>query len=240
MKQIILLFIGIWPCSTIAQSKATLDLIAGIDYSYRLLDDKNTVPKFGYTFRMLNTRNTSIHAASVKYRDSIEVADIGFRGGVNINLRLGRKLFFKSGIRYISNGYKSIKVKDPGLPYDPQYKANIRFIEIPTGFRYIFYCKKISCFAECGFATTYVLNYKLKSISDVDTKSEVIRDADMLDLHFNGIISIGLQTELNDEMLLFIQPIFRYELSTLSNAPVREHLYSAGAEFGLRYYLNKK
>ncbi len=240
MRKIVVLLIGILPVIVTAQSRSTIDIITGIDYSYRILNDKNVTPTFGYTFRMLNARSNTIESASAKYRDSIEIPDIGFRGGFNINFRLGKNLFFKSGLRYISNGYKSVKVNDPTLPFEPEYKASIRFIEVPTGLRYVFYRRKIACFAELGFATSYVLNYKLKTVTDVDTKSEVIKSADMLDLHFNGIISAGAQTDLNEDIIFFMQPIFRYDLSLLSNAPVREHLYTAGIECGLRYFVGKK
>lgn len=240
MKQLFILLIGLLPVSAIAQSKVTIDLITGIDYSYRILNDKNSISYDGYTFRMLNARNYTIKSASAAYRDSIEKPDVGFRGGININFKISRYLFFKSGLRYVSNGYKSVKIYDPSLSYEAQYKASIRFIEVPTGVRYVFLRRKIACFAELGLTTTYALNYKLKTITELDTKNEVLKNADMLDIHFNGFGALGLQTDLNEEMMIFVQPIFRYDFTLLSNAPVREHLYSAGIECGLRFYFNKK
>jgi hypothetical protein len=65
------------------------------------------------------------------------------------------------------------------------------------------------------------------------------RSVNIAELMMGAYCSVGLQHDLNENMQFFVQPIFRYGLTPVYPLAEREHLYSAGAELGLRYFIRK-
>ena len=68
-------------------------------------------------------------------------------------------------------------------------------------------------------------------VLEIGTKSN-----DSMINRFNGFanFSFGFNYHLNNTWTIAAQPIFRYQLNPLIDAPVKKHLFAAGLEIGLR------
>ncbi len=220
---IILLFI---PFVSFSQINTSLDILAGIDYSYR------------------NLNNNSI-------LNDGETGKINFRFGFNFNKKVSEKFFFKTGLRFAAVGYKGKKndnlrwgnqqtggVFNPSIPGEfssLQFIYNYLFIEIPIIGRYEFSKKKFTPFAELGLAPSLYLTTRTKQITNIDSKVFSASDPSFNKVHFVGVISFGGNYTINQGLQLFAQPTFRYHLTRLINdVPIKENLWTVGLELGFR------
>jgi hypothetical protein len=240
MKKILSFLCCVLPFFTQAQFKTSIDFISGIDYSYRYLSPDNTIS------------SKSLAA----FRDQNEVASIGMRAGANFNLKLNKKLYLKTGLRYVSNGYSSPKhslkyeseydpinggyIPDPSLPHELASVTKYRFIEIPVAVRYVFGTNKLSYFAELGLGCANYINQLTTNTTDINKYTFEAKYPFFNHWTFNSLLSIGGQYILNKNIQLFAQPIYRYSINSLPKAPINEHLYNLGLEFGFRCNLNTR
>lgn len=240
MKQLIFLFTLSLPFFAQAQFKASADFVSGIDYSYRRLNPDNS--------------NSIISIA--ESRNKTEIPRLGMRIGANLNFKLSSKLFLKTGLRYVSNGYSTKKrslqfesqydpvtgqiITDPTLIQTIEYKTNYRFVEIPLSLRYVFRDKKFSYFVESGLGfANYINSFKIIT-TDLGKSTNESKPDFFSAWNANAILSLGAQYAISKNVQLFAQPIFRYSLNPIALAPIDEHLYSLGLEAGIRCSLSRK
>ena len=223
---ILILLIPVFGFSQINQS---FDFVSGIEYSYRNL-------------------TTSSEDKSVKWilesRDNEESGKLNWRVGFNYNRRLTDKIFLRTGLRLASVGYKGEKIvlrwgsddTDPNLPHEIQFVYDYWFAEIPIAGRFEMNRKKISPFFELGISPSIYLIQRTKTITDIKTETQFQNNNidGFKKVHIVGFISFGVNYTINDKFQLFGQPIFRYHLTELVDAPIVEHLFNYGIEIGIR------
>lgn len=228
--------LGLIPFTLLAQTNTSIDLVGGIDISYRTLSQNGN-----------DFANTEI----IDGRNDEEDSDVAFRFGFNYNKRLTQKVIFKTGIRYMSEGYTRYKSFDgtswpSGDPVNngfSEFKYNYRFIEIPLMARIELNQNKLSPYIEFGFSPSVYINTRQVNDNSLTGKStDTYRDpntsSEMNKLQFVGVVAFGANYQLNESIQLFGQPTFRYHFTKLAATPVREHLFNYGIEFGARKFLN--
>jgi len=235
LKSIAILLLII-PFLSSAQMNSSFDFIVGIEQSYRSL---SLAPDAFVPINIIDLRDTN------------ESAKFNWRIGFNYNKRLSNKFFLKSGIRLASVGYKGEKQTDlrwpseisqEGYMYDPslfhelQLVYNYWFIEVPLVARYEFSSKKFSPFLEAGVSPSYYLTTRTTTITDLGTSTTSMRggNSPFTNLHLVGVLSLGANYDITDQMQLFGQVIYRRHFSKLVVAPIQEYLYNYGLEFGIR------
>lgn len=234
-----LLFCGL-PVLLFSQiSRSSIDLIGGIEFSYRHL--------------IVSNENDSDRLNEKMNRDQGETGKIQWRAGFNYNRRLSPKVFFKTGLRAASVGYTGLNKTDfrwpdefdeqgnwtlnPSLPHEFQYNYTYYYLELPLAIRYEFSEKKFSPFMESGVSPFIVFARQLETITDLETtKGVAFRINFFHGFQLVGIISVGANYNLKEGWQLFAQPTFRYHFD-FYNSPINESLWNAGIEMGVRIAL---
>ena len=131
---------------------------------------------------------------------------------------------------------------DPSLPHEIQYVYDYLFLEIPIIGRYEFKEKKVSPFVEVGVSPSIYLNTKLKTVTDISTTSEYLRNETpaINNLSMVASVSFGVNYTLNEKLVFFGQTIGRYHFTKLAAAPSNQYLYNFGVEFGIRRNLSNR
>ncbi|MEZ4951675.1 MAG: outer membrane beta-barrel protein [Saprospiraceae bacterium] len=220
-----------------SQSNQSLDIITGIDLSFRYLNQEGDGQQVQ---NVLEGRNEG------------ETPKLNWRFGFNYNLKVSQKLFIKSGLRLASVGYNGKKltglkwgseydgmggwIHDPSLPHEIQFKYDYWFLEIPVALRYEIKESKWSPYFELGIAPSFYLGELVTKKTDIGKEVEFTDNSiyDYQKIHLVGLIAFGVNYNLSQKLQLFGQPTFRYHFAKLFEAPIEEYLYNGGLEIGLR------
>ena len=238
MKNAISFLVLVFPFPAFSQTNASIDLVAGLEYSYRSLSTSS---------------KDEIVAGILEGRNDKESGKLNWRAGFNYNRRLSNRFHLKSGLRLASVGYNGEKrtglryasefvtpdlwVPDPSLPHEVQFIYDYWFIEIPIAGRFEFTNRKIAPFLELGIAPSVYVTTRTKIVTDLGTDVNFDNGVDAFDFHqfhLVGFVSFGVNFSINERMQLFGQPTFRYHLTKLVDAAIEEHLFNYGIEIGVR------
>ena len=236
MKNLLLsVFIAI-PFLIQGQFNSSIDFIAGIDHSYRVLG--------------VSPGSDSLHFI-VDVRQQ-EKAKSNFRVGFNFNKRVTSKISLKTGIRLASVGYIVNEddnlhwpsehdgmggwKPDPSLHHTLKFVEDYWFIEIPLVARFELNQKKLAPFIEVGVMPNFYLTTRvvqeLGSTKKVEYREE--NHPQFNPVSIAGNICAGLNYNLSPNFQLFGQSIARYHFTKTFDAPIVEHLYNVGIECGIR------
>ncbi|WP_238749361.1 outer membrane beta-barrel protein [Neolewinella maritima] len=225
------------PQLSIGQASSSVDLVLGLDYTYRSLR-VGDVPDILKDFTVVRNRE--------------EAPQLQWRAGVNYNRRLGSRFHLRTGIRLANVGYRGQKftdlrwgsefsgngqyVPDPSLPHESRSSYSYWFIEVPLVGRYAFSGRRFSPFVELGLAPSVYLTTRTRTVTDLDKFTEYQRDpsSEFNKVHIVGLITFGTNYTLTDRLQLYAQPTARYHLTSLYDAPIQEQLFSVGLELGVR------
>jgi len=238
MKALIPFLLLTVPFVSFGQTNSTLDLVAGLEYSYRGL---STSSKDEIVIGIMEKRNDK------------ETGKLNWRAGFNYNRRLSNRFHLKTGIRLASVGYKGEKktglryasefvtpdlwVPDPSLPHEVQFIYDYWFVEIPLVGRYELTNKKIAPFLELGIAPSAYVTTRTKTVTDLGTDvnfQDGVEAFNFNRFHLVGIFSVGVNFSVSEKVQLFGQPTLRYHLTQLADAAIEEHLFNYGIEIGAR------
>ena len=236
-KTLILLLLSM-PLLAFGQSNSSIDLITGVEYSYRTLSTSSS---------------DAIINGIMERRDDEETGKLNWRAGFNYNRRISSRLFLKTGARLASVGYKGEKKTgirwgsehdgnggwsgpDPNLPHEIQLIDDYWFIEIPIAGRFEFDGKKLAPFIEAGGAPSIYMGTRTKTVTDIgaDVNFEIGKALGFNQWHLVGYLSFGANYDIGQRLQLFGQPIFRYHFTKLADASIAEYLYNVGMEVGVR------
>ncbi|MFZ2901196.1 MAG: outer membrane beta-barrel protein [Saprospiraceae bacterium] len=240
MKSFIVSLLVALPFIAFSQPNSTVDLVGGADYAFRFLK---------------NTTEDPATQVVMDVREQDEFGKLNFRAGFNYNRRLFGPLWLRTGLRWASVGYVVQDVDDlrwpsefdpntgaytpdPNLPHELRLTREYWFIEVPLVARLETGKKKLKSFFEIGVSPHVYLTSRTKQVTDLETKQD-FGTGDVNTLSLAGIVSIGFQYQAGKRTALFFQPIFRYHLTPLSDAPIRENLYNYGLEIGVRKGIGK-
>lgn len=227
-----------------AQSNSSVNIIAGVDYTYRHIRGTNPISE-----TLKQTRNS-------------EKGNVNWRFGLDYNHRLSSRFFLKTGVRLMSLGHhEEINFSNLrwGLQHDGNggYNSTIPsgedfgdhkisndywFLELPLVVRYEFSNKKFTPYVEAGLAPAYFLVHR--RVSKLGTEREVTMsraedtEIPVQRIQLESIVAFGFNYNIKESIQLFGQPTFRYHLTKMWTTDLKEHLWSAGLEVGVRKWLN--
>ena len=225
------------PLFSFSQVKSSVDLVGGVEYSNRYLNNTSDDPAIQAVFEQRKG----------------EAGKMNFRVGFNYNRRLTDRWWIKSGLRLASVGYRSAKIDnlqwpsefdpvtgaytpDPTLPHELQTSTDYWFVEIPVMGRFEMGQGKWRPFVELGVSPLIYLSTRARQVTDIDAMSSFRRNifGNFNGFHLSGNVSAGVLYLASERWTVFLQPVFRYHFTPLYDAAIREHLYNAGVEVGLR------
>jgi hypothetical protein len=236
MKQLtlLLLILACYCTQSIAQQwnlrlKNSIDFIIGGDLGYRFIVNKT------------NDQEVSDH---FRFRNKAESVKSSFRIGFNYNLAVSEKVFFKTGMRLTNPGYLATWIdttiyKKEGSPnffnLNRDFKYSYLFLEMPIMVRYIYSENWCKSFIEGGFSTNYYLETRIKSIPNEDSAEIYNLKEEVTPINLSANVSIGAEFLIAKRIPAFIQMIFRYQITNLEKNQLKEYLWTAGFESGMRY-----
>jgi len=237
MKRLLIFFTAFVSLTVQGQDKnSSQKILIGFnfspDYSYRTL--KNNDGSFSSDL-VINSRN------------DVEVAKFGYTTGLNVCFNFTQLVGFKTGIQFSNKGYKT-KNQDltyippnPSSPTKAQINYAYQYIGIPLEAKFSFGRSKVRFVSSIGFITNFLLNVKQTnnyeySNGKTEKKSQSSKSA-FNNVDISPIISVGIDYKLNNKIHLFAEPTFRYGVIKTKDAPVTEHLWNAGLNFGFYYPL---
>jgi hypothetical protein len=228
-----LLLLNLFALNASAQSKYAVTAIGGLDYSYRVVRGDSWL----------------------KSKMVPDEPGLGFRAGLDFSRTLNKRWGLKAGIRYLNTGFRSKEWTNITVEsgYDPvtgtfnpdpysldrlQFTYRYHYLEIPVGIRYQLGQKRLSCFLEAGAIANVYLSNKVSSSSELGSSHKEMDGDPFHKVGLGCYLSFGVQYRLNSGLQLFLQPTGRYNISPLTKeGPLKYHLYSIGAEIGVRYLL---
>ena len=228
---LLLLFI---PFISFGQINQSIDFIGGLDYSYRNLSGGSDNP---------------LESNLIENLANEEHGKLNWRFGTNYNKRLNKKVFLKTGFRIAREGFKARtdisrrlgrKITDdmifPEGFHKEIYGYNFWFLEFPIAARFEINKKKLSPFFELGLAPSYYVFSQTRFSTEFGNKSHYFREnnSDFNAFHLLAFASFGYNYSLNENLQLFGQTVFRYHLTSSRAGPVKERLFTAGLELGVR------
>ena len=220
----LILIIPMFGFSQISQS---IDIVSGIEYSYRNL---TTSSEDEIVTKILESRDNEESGKfnwriGFNYNQRLRLASVGYKGEKITGLRWGSEYDGMGGW-----------VPDPNLSHEIQSIYDYWFAEIPIVGRFELNEKKLAPFFELGISPSIYLTTRTKSATDIGTDAEFQNDAihDFNKVHIVGFISFGLNYSINEKYQFFGQPILRYHFTKLADRPIAEYLFNYGIEIGIR------
>ncbi len=108
--------------------------------------------------------------------------------------------------------------------------------ETPILLRYEIPKRRFSYFIEFGLAPSLSMTTSANYSPKIDANKW--DEADFLNnpkMQWASFSTIGVNYILNENFQTFLQPSFRYHLTTLNDTRIKENLYSLSLDFGMRY-----
>ena len=196
--------------SGFGQSKHSIDLLYGLEYSDIRHNYQNVHPDF---------------LQDVKGRNALTHGLVNYRFGLNYNVKIIDKFYLKSGLRFFRTGYSSGKsdvvwaVPDPtqNQIQEVEYISKYYYLELPIIGRYQFVEKRLTPFIEIGLAPSYYIGSRGKKITDLYTvENKIGVDRSFNKLQLVGVISAGANFAMSEKLQLFAQPICRIHINSIS------------------------
>lgn len=192
------------------------------DLCYRTLKDRNGDPTNSY---LIESRNNN------------ETIKPGFTTGFNFCYMLNNRVGLETGIQYSKKGYQTVRMKtrllqpDPEIPDWVKFIYNNHYIDIPLKAIMTFGNGKIRFITSAGITANIYINETVTSVWYFPDRTERRRSDGGYDynpLNFSAAVSAGIEKQINEKISLRIEPIFRHQLFTITDAPVYGYLFNAG------------
>jgi len=120
-------------------------------------------------------------------------------------------------------------------PSDAKVIQTFEFLELPVVMRYRFIDRKVECNLVGGVSTNFLVGNRSTFFLEKDEFTTVTTQS-LNRVNYSGIIGLGFDYELFPNLLLNLEPTFKYYLNSFSNKNlIGSHPYAVGLFSGLRF-----
>ena len=213
----------------------------------------------GLTYRARSTPDRADRNLT-SIRNDRETTVLNGYAGVHYALSVGPKTFLRTGLRLTGFGSATDvstlrwgsqhgggggfdPTIDPGDPNAPTRRRTDHFFaDVPLLLR-----RTLgggvgwTPYVETGLLPGIYLTTRTLLENETEKKVTYRDDTEdgMRRLHLGGALALGLSRSLGERYVLFVQPVFRYQLTALAPARVRERPFSGSLEAGVRRALRR-
>ena len=178
-------------------------------------------------------------------RDSMEIAKFGYTTGISLACKLNPKIYIETGLLFSDSGEKTKKIATEEVPFGQkavEYSFNHHFyyLDVPLRVDYAFLNGKLKFYALAGISANFLLSQKNTTITNFAnnvTRETSAKNTSFSKFNLAVIAGCGIKYPLNKKATLKAEPIFRYAMTSVIDAPVKSYLYSAGVNIGFFYNL---
>lgn len=191
-----------------------------------------------YCYRQLTSDGSASSKFIVSDRNVNEKAKYGITTGFNACYFFKKHFSLETGINYSNSGYQAKDFNTLLAPDGSTILVNIttaynyNFIEMPIKANFILGSKKLRFIASAGIINDFFVNST--ETQTTGNSSQTVSSASGFGLIEFIALSAGADIKLN-KFNLRIEPVCRYNLGLRESGPIKEHLWSAGLNFGLYY-----
>ncbi|MFA7273859.1 MAG: outer membrane beta-barrel protein [Crocinitomicaceae bacterium] len=170
----------------------------------------------------------------------------GFNTGLSARYHVLDKLELELGVQYArqTRSFKSIALTDMnGQPLGKvDFQNRFNYLEIPVRVNYLLIKNKFFGYITAGASLNVFLNDQAKSWLTFDSGYKEVQTAPTGYLFINkSTISLiggfGIGYHLSDKLNIRFEPLFRYSLTPVAEAPIKQHNYSVGGQVGINFQL---
>lgn len=198
-------------------------------------------------FRTLkNNSGSPITDAIIEQRNKNEISKVGYTAGLNVCFNLKRFFGLETGIHYSNKGYQTdmqnltygyFNPPTGNVPAQVNFIYNMYYIDIPVKANFTFGKNKLRFIASAGIATNVFINETQTNVwvyPDKTDKETHKTAFGYKKFNISPMLSLGLDYKINNRMKLRIEPIVRYGMLPIIDAPITGSLYNSGLNIG--YY----
>ncbi len=202
------------------QLSSSIDVLAGFNQSFRVY--------------------TNDFTPSEMARNESEIPKFNYHLGVNYNKQLASLLHFKTGVRFVSMGYKTMEndlVFGDGGATTIQFLYDYLFLEIPINLRFEFVEeKKLTPYIEAGLSPNVYLTNRAIQIQNGERRiyERMPSAVDFEKFHLSVNVAAGINYYSDTETALFFQVHYNRHLTNLVNNGGVEYQLAYGLEIGVR------
>jgi len=199
-----------------------------------------------YCYRTIKT-DTSLQCLA-NLRNNDEIPKYGYTTGLNLALNFNKRFALELGLLFSDKGEKTKKYNlignqpDPDLPTKITFISHLLYLDIPIKVNYFILTRRTKLFVLAGVSPSVFLTQKTTSIaeySDGSTKTNTSSGASGFSkINLTFIAGFGVSYDLTKTITLKIEPTYRRSITPISNALVKEYLYSMGLNTG--FFFNFK
>lgn len=210
----------------------------------------NLLPSMAYRDLVLMEKNATT-SSILAFRNDYEEPRFAYGANIMCALDLSDRLSVEGGIGYSLMGYQ---LNMEALTFGDQIDPNRGFIyetnDVPTAVRYsIEYLElplrlvigfsegRLSSITGLGFTTSYLFRSgrSLRSSDGTVDRWDTTSEDDYHTIDLFPTLSTGAAYTLSDHIELRLEASGRYGISRINDAPITEHLWSAGLGCGVMW-----
>lgn len=241
MKLVILLIVTLGYFTSKAQdNKGAKKILVGFNFSP------------DYSYRTLKPRDPNAPAnVVIDVRNETEKAKFGYTTGINVWFNMTDCVALETGLQFSNKGYRTknntLVYADPPGPNDPtqaSFSYNYHYIGVPFTVRFLLGKGKARFVSSAGFTTNFLLNAsqtaQLKYANGTKEKKRQTSPENYNKIDLSPMLSLGLLYKLANNIYVAAEPTFRYGLLKTVDAPIEEHLWSAGLNLAVYHNIKRK
>ncbi len=241
MKLVILLIVTLSCFTSKAQdNKRAKKILVGFNFS----------PDYSYRTLKPGDPNAPGNVV-IDLRNETEKAKFGYTTGINVGFNMTECVALETGLQFSNKGYQTndrqlVYVSPPG-PNDPtqaSFSYNYHYIGVPLTVKFLLGKGKARFVSSAGFTTNFLLNAsqtaQLEYANGRTEKKRQTSPENYNKIDLSPMLSVGLLYKLANNIYFTAEPTLRYGLLKTVDAPVKEHLWSAGLNLAVYHTVKRK
>lgn len=218
-------------------AKKTIKIAIGITFS----------PDYCYRTLIPNASSKPIADA----RDTLEIPRFGYTTGLNLAIKINKRITLETGILYSDKGEKTKTYTvdeivpqgqiNPFVPRKITFYYHYIYLDIPFKLNYYLLNNRTRIFLTAGISPNIFLTCKTKSTTEYKdghtTTHTSTSSSDYRIFNLSIIAGAGLSYDLTSKLYFNIEPTYRRSITSIVDAPIKTYLYSIGLNTGLYYKL---
>jgi hypothetical protein len=200
-----------------------------------------------YCYRTLIPNASSKWIAEA--RDTFEIPTFGYTTGLNLALKISKRIILETGLLFSDRGEKTHKYSlfaldtlgqlNSEVPIKITYFFHYLYLEIPLKIKYCILNRRMKVFISGGISPNIFLTQKTRYIAeylDGHTNTHTsTSSSDYRILNLSIIASAGMSYDVTSRLYFTIEPTYRRSIISIVDAPIKTFLYSIGLNTGLYY-----
>lgn len=192
-----------------------------------------------YSFRYISNAQSPL----AKFYNEIEKPSFGYTTGFMSAVTLHTHMKFEGGFMFSNKSYQSKQyAEEPNDPNKRSYHFNHYYLDIPLKADYYFLQGKVKLYATAGIQPGIYLTSKFvysffPEYGGGNSYNNTTRYSIYRKIQLAVLAGFGTEINLSSRIYLKLEPVFRYNFTTLTSEAVKIHLYSAGINCGIYFSL---